>query len=288
MERASPRPPRSGRGVDARDPAAYLSATLTVASVFSGNPYMDVGAILILLGAGGFAIAALLVWRSNRRGRPLSSDDGSLALSNPEAYWLAQHATPMGVDQHEPEWELGAWLNVAAGQNLQVLIDGDDPARWWRRSYLPDLSVVADGKRVAIFSWGSTAVAHIACMQGSWRLQKQRRYGWDFSVESDDGLIAGQYAGRRWRPGGTIQLADDPEIELRCARRRHHWQLRLPGEHAPLVGIRVRMATRKDRTRMAVAVHSVPPSATSFYLALLTAIAVISLENAFVGGGGGG
>ena len=48
----------------------------------------------------------------------------------------------------------------------------------------------------------------VACQEEQWRLTSQKRFGWDLSLDRADGVCLGRYRGRRWRTGGTVELAD--------------------------------------------------------------------------------
>src|SRR5271166_1724375 len=65
----------------------------------------------------------------------------------------------------------------------------------------------------------------VACKEDQWRLVKRRRSGWELNLERPDGTLLGSYHGRRWRVGGSIELADGAHAELRRALLKSNWQV---------------------------------------------------------------
>jgi hypothetical protein len=149
--------------------------------------------------------------------------------------------------------------------------------------------VFAPSGRVAALGLGGQAgLAWMACVDGSWRLNKRRPLGWELVIESWDGHTVGSYSGRRWVPGGTISLIAGTPIDLRRALGGH-WKLRIRDAQDCFVDIR----TSKSRQglRVVLTIRSEPPSTSQAIIATLTACAVVLLEHTsprLPSAGGGG
>ena len=259
-----------------------------VGSVFSFDAYTDTGAMLIL--AGVLAIPCWLAWRwKGRRARKPCEGDGLLSAPHPSGSPDLPTAQPLdgssrssaffdeALDQAGGEFRIG--LLATVGEELQLL-DSSDQEKWWRLGALDRRErryelVAQSGLAALIYIEGY--VPRMTCKEGSWLLRKQGTRGWNFVIESEDGRSAGSYQGRRWRPGGDIQLSDETRIELRYAPRSY-WDLTLAGERESFVELRVRRPKARDRERMTLTLRSLPPAVSDVHVAMLTAVSVIILE----------
>lgn len=84
------------------------------------------------------------------------------------------------------------------------------------------------GQRVALVGlYGASGdLVRLVCAEGSWRLNKRRKYGWELVIESADGRPIGSYSGRHWAAGGTISMADGVRADFRHNPIRA-WNLRV-------------------------------------------------------------
>jgi hypothetical protein len=131
-----------------------------------------------------------------------------------------------------------------------------------------------DDQQVALFdlSGVSGELVRLACAEGSWRVCKRRKYGWDLVIESWEGQHAGWYSGHGLFPGGTIFLAHDAQIDLRRTLRGRKLELRDTGERI--------LDIRGNRPPCTLTIHSMPASIYSeAVVATLTTCAVILLED---------
>jgi hypothetical protein len=131
-----------------------------------------------------------------------------------------------------------------------------------------------DGQPVALFDLSGISgdLVRLACAEGSWRLNKRRKYGWELVIESCDGQHAGWYSGHGLLPGGTIFLANDAQIDLRRTLRGRKLELRETGERI--------LDIRGNRPPRTVTIHSMPAAIYSqAVVAVLTTCAVLLLED---------
>ena len=111
----------------------------------------------------------------------------------------------------------------------------------------------SDGQRVALFDlYGASGdLVRLVCAEGSWRLNKRHKYGWELVIESTDGRPIGSYSGRHWASGGTISVADGVQADLRKTPLGV-WKLRVPATREPIASLRGRMLTIRLATGRAL------------------------------------
>lgn len=164
--------------------------------------------------------------------------------------YLSAHRTSIG--------SLGASLESSSGQ----------PVAWFRL-------------------YGPGELASMACREGTWSLNKRRKYGWELLIESGDGRHVGWYSGRRWLLGGTIIFADGVRVDLRRSRKLG-WKLQVRDTREVIAEF---SHYRSASASASVTIRSLP---TEIYsdtpVVVLTACAVLMLIGLAmpVGGGGGG
>lgn len=133
--------------------------------------------------------------------------------------------------------------------------------------------VLGGGGRVGLLDFGGQPeLARMACVDGAWRLENRRQFGWEFLIESSDGQHVGSYSGRRWLPGGTIFLADGAQVALQPSLTGR-WKLRTRSDRQSFVEIR-----KSDNGPMALTIRSFPAEITKASVVILTACAVLLLE----------
>jgi hypothetical protein len=76
--------------------------------------------------------------------------------------------------------------------------------------------------------WGPVFDLDVACKEEQWRLTKHTRFGWELDLERPDGALLGSYQGRRWRNGGSIELANGTRAKLRRSLLSNNWQIQNP------------------------------------------------------------
>jgi hypothetical protein len=128
--------------------------------------------------------------------------------------------------------------------------------------------------------WG----VDVACKEEQWRLIKHRRFGWGLNLECSDGVCLGSYHGRRWRAGGSIELADGTSAELRRSLLRNNWQIQNP--HGAVCEIVSDAANQlspfgvRPQHRMTVTIVPELAGSRSLHLVVLSACGVILLTDA--------
>ena len=104
------------------------------------------------------------------------------------------------------EFSLG--LREVGGQELRLVPAPEGTSGMW--------SLDAGEIPVAHLCFGHDGWAlDVACKEEQWRLTKHGRFGWNLDLERPDGMCLGSYHERRWRRGGSIELADGTRAELR-------------------------------------------------------------------------
>ena len=166
--------------------------------------------------------------------------------------------------------EFDVFLRATVGRDLRLL----------GTQY--EYELVADGDLAGMISLGPTEfwLAHMACREGGWYLTKHHKHGWEFVIEAEDRSQVGRYSGGRWRPGGTILMADETRVDLR-RKLNGNWNLRTPNSR-PFAAIRV---SRWDMWPITVTIRSLPSGVVDLHVVVLTACAVVSLESVTGGGG---
>ena len=134
-----------------------------------------------------------------------------------------------------------------------------------------EYELVADGYLAGTISLGPTEfwLAHMACREGDWYLTRRRKHGWEFVIEAEDRSQVGRYSGGRWRPRGTLLIADGTRVDLR-RKLNGNWNLRTPNRR-PFVAIRMSGLER-------VTIRSLPTGVIDLHIVVLAACAVVSLE----------
>jgi hypothetical protein len=143
---------------------------------------------------------------------------------------------------------------------------------------------------------GAGAVAHlrfghdgwaldVARKEEHWQIAKHGRFGRELNLERHDGALLGTYQGRRWRSGGSVELADKFGAELRRSLlRNNHW--RIKDLHGPVCEIRSCPANQlslfgaRSPHRMIVAVAPEVRESVNIHLVVLSACGVIMLTDA--------
>jgi hypothetical protein len=148
-----------------------------------------------------------------------------------------------------------------------------------------EYALVAGGGRAgAISLLGEFWLAHMACREGDWFLTRRRKHGWEFVIEVEDRSQVGLYSGRRWRAGGTIQMADGTRVDLRRRTPIADWNLQTP-DHRPFAAISI---SGLERDKAWVTIRSLPSGVVDLHIVLLTACSVVSLGGMAGGGPSGG
>jgi hypothetical protein len=130
-----------------------------------------------------------------------------------------------------------------------------------------------DRLRVARVTLGGVhELAHLECAEGAWRVDKQRPWGWELTIEHTDGRPAGWYSGRRWRAGGTLSLTTGARLDLRRPLPGL-WKLRTTDTRELIADMR---GYGPGSTRLTI--RSLPLGVTDDHVAILTACAVGMLE----------
>jgi hypothetical protein len=120
----------------------------------------------------------------------------------------------------------------------------------------------------------------MANAEGTWSLEKRRRFGWDYVLVDSDGQHAGSYVGRRWLPWGTISLIGGTQADLRRSSGPA-WKLQTTGTKERCVDIS--KARGRSGCTLTLTIRAFPRSALDIHLLMLTACAVILLEDSVPG-----
>lgn len=130
-----------------------------------------------------------------------------------------------------------------------------------------------DERRVALLSLnGPEELARMECAEGTWRVHKRSRHGWDMIIESTAGRQVGSYASRRWLPGGTIALRSGTQLDLKRPLPGV-WKLQKTDTTERIVDIRGHRSASA-----ALTIHSQAGLVTDAHVAILAACAVVMLE----------
>jgi hypothetical protein len=191
-----------------------------------------------------------------------------------DAEGAESHDSSTDHDRFEPA-DFQIRMNALVGQQLEL--------RSRSRSY--ELCSNAD-QQVALFDLSGVSgdLVRLVCAEGSWCLNKRRKYGWELVIESSDGQHTGWYSGHGLLPGGTILLPNDVQIDLRRVLRGRKLEVRETGERI--------LHIRGNRPPCTLTIHSMPaPIYSQAVVATLTTCAVMLLEDMIpmpaVSGGGG-
>jgi hypothetical protein len=168
-------------------------------------------------------------------------------------------------------------LREVVGQELRLVPGADGTSGTW--------SLNAGDIPVAHLRFGHDGWAlDVACKEEQWRLAKHKRFGWELNLERPDGVCLGSYHGRRWRAGGSIELADGTRAELRRSLLRSNWQIQNP--HGAVCEILSRAADPRISllpglrgVSMTVTIDPEPTGSASLHLVVLTACGVVLLHD---------
>ena len=169
----------------------------------------------------------------------------------------------------EPK-EFPVSIKTLVGQTLRIRFHRP------RRSSVVALSANLESSSGELVAWlrlyGPGELVGMACREGTWSLNKRRKYGWELLIESRDGGHIGWYSGRHWFPGGTIILADGARVDLRRSRT-FGWKLELSGTREVIAEI-----SRYKPGSASVTIRSLPPEVYSDApVVVLTACGVLML-----------
>ena len=153
-------------------------------------------------------------------------------------------------------------------------------AAWWVRRSSDTYDVLAVRGRAGAISGISGGAPRMASAEGTWSLEKRRRLGWEYVLVDSDGQHAGWYAGRRWLPGGTISLIGGTQADLRRSLRPA-WKLQTTGTKERCVDIS--KARGRSGCALTLTIRAFPRPALDIHLLILTACAVILLEDTVPG-----
>jgi hypothetical protein len=174
-------------------------------------------------------------------------------------------------------------LGTAVGDVVRAVpVNAKQPrtAAWWVRGACDVYDVLAVGGKAGVIDGISSGAPRMASAEGTWRLEKRRRFGWEYVLVDSDGQDAGWYAGRRWLPGGRISLNDGTQADLRRSFRPP-WKLQTTATHERCVDIS--KARGRTGSTLTLTIRALPRPAVDLHVLMLTACAVILLEDTVPG-----
>jgi hypothetical protein len=179
-------------------------------------------------------------------------------------------------------------LRDTVGETLRLVRPGPSPGSeradgsWRPRRLLGrEFWLLAGELPVAYLRYGDRndpALVEVVCREERWQLTKHRRTGWDLSLQrTADHAPLGRYRGRRWRAGGTIELADGTSATARNWPGGP-WRLEASGAK-PFAEVKRGLITRSRRDEpLRVTMKSAPREIVGLHLVVLTVCGVILLE----------
>ena len=159
-------------------------------------------------------------------------------------------------------------LAECVDQTLRVVGRDDKPATQF------DL-LSSNGRAGSLDLRPTHGLVGIECAEGMWSLRRRQRRGWQFVIESSNDQHVGWYSGRKWLPGGTIDLTDGTQVAL-ARSLTGRWRLRdseLTGAFAYL-----RSSGAAGEPKIVSKIAAVPTAMKQFHLVVLIACGVVLLE----------